>query len=458
MKRRNNSILYCCSIIALCFLWTSCGYLSWLYRLLEYTTPDKADLLSEVVGYLFQAAGILAVSFLIKNNKHHKDYKKHFIIVIIIDALFIGLSATSNNLTTALIFGYIMNFLHGAVAAFYLYDLTTGLEWNKRGIAFGLGYGIASVVSWLITKIGTGNFLTTNYVLIAYVILVVITIVLVQYNKIGTADSDCAPCNKVSGQTVQPSTIAIVIFTVIILTTTRGIGFYFPTADLSLGINLEFSRAFYAIGLILAGIICDRKRTYGAILSVTALICPFIMFALSGEVGSSIVFWILGYILFGFLNVYRIVIFSDIAASDKGMLWMSAFGLLFGRIGDACGSLIGISLSAHRTALVIVTAVLFVIVAGSFFVLYNRLYANAATVRENEDDKLFSFMNTYDISSREAEVLGLVLSGLSNSEISSKLNISENTVKFHVRNILKKTDCANRKEITILYNGRKNIE
>ena len=170
MNRRNNSLLYCCSIIALCFLWTSCSYLSWLYRLLEYTTPGKADFLSEVVGYLFQAAGILAVSLFIKKDRKCKDYKNHFIIVIVIDAVFISLSATSKSLAAALIFGYIMNFLHGAVAAFYLYELAVRLEWNRRGIAFGLGYGIASIVSWLITKIGTGNFLTTDYVLVAYVI------------------------------------------------------------------------------------------------------------------------------------------------------------------------------------------------------------------------------------------------------------------------------------------------
>ena len=252
-----------------------------------------------------------------------------------------------------------------------------------------------------------------------------------------------------------PAGPSIAIFTVIILTTARGIGFYFPTADLSAGINLEFSRAFYAIGLILAGIICDRKRTYGALFSLTALICPFIMFALADELGSSIVFWILGYILFGFLNVYRIVVFSDIAASNKELLWLAAFGLLFGRIGDASGSIIGMSLYANKVALVIITTTLFVIVAGLFFMLYNKLYVNVVPVNENDDDKLFDFINTYDISTREIDVLKLVLYGLPNSEISSNLHISENTVKFHVRNILKKTGCTNRKEIVILYNEKK---
>ena len=84
--------------------------------------------------------------------------------------------------------------------------------------------------------------------------------------------------------------------------------------------------------------------------------------------------------------------------------------------------------------------------------LYNKLYVNIAPVKENEDDKFFSFINTYNISTREIDVFKLILYGLSNSEISSNLHISENTVKFHVRNILKKTGCANRKEIVILYN------
>ena len=453
MKTDKRFFLYCSSIIALCFLWTSCGYLSWLYRLLEYTTPDKADLLSEVVGYIFQAIGILTVSLLVKKNNENANSKKQFTIVIILDALFIALSFTSKSLVSALVFGYIMNFLHGAVAAYYLFMLATKLEWNMRALSFGLGYGVASIASWLISKIGTGNFLTSNYVLIIYAVLVVSTILLIQYSKVATTGQDNKNINQATKHALQPSTIAIAIATILILTAARGIGFYFPTADLSSGINLEFSRAFYAVGLILAGIICDRKRTHGAILSVTALICPFIMLALSDEVGSSIVFWILGYILFGFLNVYRIVIFSDIATSDKKLLWLAAFGLCFGRIGDAVGSFIGMTLATNKIVLVIFTAILFVVAAGLFFMLYNGLYVNVTTVNDNEDYKLFSFIKTYDISTRETDVLKLVISGLSNSEISANLYISENTVKFHIRNILKKTGCANRKEMLMLYKG-----
>jgi DNA-binding NarL/FixJ family response regulator len=50
------------------------------------------------------------------------------------------------------------------------------------------------------------------------------------------------------------------------------------------------------------------------------------------------------------------------------------------------------------------------------------------------------------LSSREAEILGLVARGLSNREIGKTLFISEHTAANHIRSILRKTGCANRTE------------
>jgi ATP/maltotriose-dependent transcriptional regulator MalT len=52
------------------------------------------------------------------------------------------------------------------------------------------------------------------------------------------------------------------------------------------------------------------------------------------------------------------------------------------------------------------------------------------------------------LSDREAEILAFVARGLSNREIGSALFISEHTAANHVRNILRKTGCANRTEAT----------
>ena len=60
------------------------------------------------------------------------------------------------------------------------------------------------------------------------------------------------------------------------------------------------------------------------------------------------------------------------------------------------------------------------------------------------------------LSQREVEVLRLVASGMTNQEIADRLFISVGTVSTHVKNLLNKTNCANRTEATA-YAGRKGL-
>jgi DNA-binding NarL/FixJ family response regulator len=50
------------------------------------------------------------------------------------------------------------------------------------------------------------------------------------------------------------------------------------------------------------------------------------------------------------------------------------------------------------------------------------------------------------LTDRELGVLRLVANGLSNKGIAAELYLSETTVKFHVRNIMRKLDAASRAE------------
>ncbi len=52
-----------------------------------------------------------------------------------------------------------------------------------------------------------------------------------------------------------------------------------------------------------------------------------------------------------------------------------------------------------------------------------------------------------ELTGRETEVLTLVAGGDSNKEIASTLNISENTVKYHLRNIMEKLHLRNRAQV-----------
>lgn len=55
--------------------------------------------------------------------------------------------------------------------------------------------------------------------------------------------------------------------------------------------------------------------------------------------------------------------------------------------------------------------------------------------------------NAGDLTPREREVLALVGQGATNAEIAAQLVVSENTVKFHMKNILQKLHARNRAEV-----------
>ena len=85
------------------------------------------------------------------------------------------------------------------------------------------------------------------------------------------------------------------------------------------------------------------------------------------------------------------------------------------------------------------------------FVFYQKMYIPILPEEKNSELLLEDFSQTYGLSPREKEVFSLIKEGRSNLEIASDLYISENTVKFHIKNILKKTACSNRPELITLF-------
>lgn len=184
---------------------------------------------------------------------------------------------------------------------------------------------------------------------------------------------------------------------------------------------------------------------------MAALVFPFISIALKGTTEAAAFIWILGYIFFGFFAVWRVIVFCDIATRRSDLVWMASFGLLFGRIGDALGAACGILLDSHTVLLVAISALLFISCVIVFFALYQKLYIPVLSRQQSEEQLLVAFERHFGLSARECEVFRLVEKGHSNSEIAGNLYISESTVKFHIRNILKKTDCKNRTELTLRF-------
>jgi DNA-binding CsgD family transcriptional regulator len=81
----------------------------------------------------------------------------------------------------------------------------------------------------------------------------------------------------------------------------------------------------------------------------------------------------------------------------------------------------------------------------SVYDAYDDLTGYMMILRENRDKTLFR--TRFKITGREMEIIELVLSGLTNREISGRLNVTERTVETHVNNIYNKLGVKNRMEL-----------
>jgi DNA-binding NarL/FixJ family response regulator len=80
-------------------------------------------------------------------------------------------------------------------------------------------------------------------------------------------------------------------------------------------------------------------------------------------------------------------------------------------------------------------------------VIPSRLAGNLLSEFRSTSRRAESGVEQDPLSPREQDVLGLVAEGFTNREVGEKLFISENTVKYHMKNILDKLHLQNRAQV-----------
>ena len=253
-----------------------------------------------------------------------------------------------------------------------------------------------------------------------------------------------ASCNRRGGyrhKIFKAKDIWLTAVVVFLLLMEQELGFAFPIKDAADGVYIEFTRIFYGAGLIIAGLVSDRNRRWGAICCLAALAFPFAALALGSNVAGETIMWVLAYLFLGFLSVYRILVFSDISGKS-GLPAFAVLGLLAGRLGEAAGTL-GAGMFTG-TPLIILSGAVFVLVIGLFFLLYQKLYNTITSPEEAEQRRHMEYVSRFGLSAREQEIFSFIIQGMSNTEIANTLYITESTVKFHASNIFKKTGLGSR--------------
>jgi len=95
--------------------------------------------------------------------------------------------------------------------------------------------------------------------------------------------------------------------------------------------------------------------------------------------------------------------------------------------------------------------------SNEFLEMISGLVRGEAAITRSMASRLFKHVGVQPqnrpesvLSDREVDVLKLVAAGKANREIATNLSISENTVKFHLKNILIKLNVSNRTEAVMV--------
>ena len=428
--------------IAVCFSITSLLYLSWVYRLTDFFDSTAVDAISMVLGYGLQAAGIGLVCRLIRKNRSRLGPSFRWTLGCFL--LIASAAAFSSERIICLCAGLIMNLLCGMITGYYL-DLPPQLVAEKQqGKSFGIGYALSVILVWLISLPGQGSLLRSRAAILIGVVLAV-GAAWIPYLLKKNPDREEEKENH-QESTLSGKELGLAAGTVFLLSLVKNLGFSFPTADVLAGMPLELSRIFYAVGLVTAGVICDRNRRTGAICTVAALGLPFMMLALSGQPVSAFLCWSLDYLFYGFFSVFRVIVFWDLARERK-QRWLAPMGLLAGRLGDAAGTAICLALGAAPTVLILLSMGLFILTVFVSFRFFQWQFEPSAVHPRGEQEIFEEFAMRHDLSPRERDVLRLLLREKTNAEIAENLYVSESTAKYHVHNLLQKTGCRNRGEL-----------
>ena len=438
-----------------CMLWisasfslTSAVYLAWVSRLVALAGAAQTDWLSMVAGYSLQAVGIGLDSLMRKRLKEvpFRRYAAAALGLFMVSAL---PALLSDSLAGAVVFGMVMNLLCGVISGAYLYAAGRYTDGARSSLVFGGGYAVATLAVGVLALIGHGALMHGRFALLTDLVLTGIAVAMAFRLKMpGEKEGEAEGTGE--GEAPEGRTLLFAGGVLVLISMVKNLGFGFPSEDIAAGMLPELSRIPYAAGLAAAAAVNDRSRRNGALCTLCALSLPFIMLGLTAEPVSHSLFWGLEYLFYGFFSVFRAVLFMDLARRT-GREELASFGLLFGRLGDVAGTGVCLLLSGSRALMIGITAGLFFPSVFLLLHLYRTVYEPKGEEAPDEQEIFEAFCLHHDLSAREKDVLKMMVSGQTNGEIAEALFITESTVKYHVRNILQKTGCRNRSELTKKY-------
>ncbi|QGU00278.1 hypothetical protein SYNTR_1684 [Candidatus Syntrophocurvum alkaliphilum] len=205
------------------------------------------------------------------------------------------------------------------------------------------------------------------------------------------------------------------------------------------------------------------------LLGIGFLLVPFLS---GGSILISFLFFQMGFAVFDFF-VWMILCYIAKTTANKRQVF--AFGFFIITLSMFGSSFFHQGITLYVTNVIQQINTLSILAAILMFVsapLFTNLFSIVNTNQDSSDDIISlaesgatsdniadptNVFSEYGLTAREHEVLDLLLKGYNNPNICNSLNISNNTVKTHLRNIYRKVEVSNRQELINIYYSQKRI-
>lgn len=434
-----KSMLRYSAIIAVCFLYTGSAYMSQFYRLMEFYDDVTVDAITSGWNYILQAAGIGLFCLGLWKRPRLFGNMRTFAITLASGAVFMVVSQVAQSGAAIVLSGFVFQIHIGLYFGFYLAMFAQNVPMRHAGTCYGVSYAVGSVGTYLLSLIGGGAFLTSKTIAAVYLALAGITAGLALTAE--NLDAPHASEDKGAANVPWGYLLPVSVFIMMISVIGSGLYFSYPQAQ---NVNWNLIRAFYAFGLILAGLVADRDRLIGEVCTVASLTYPLIAMALISDGVTSTAAMAGSYAFRGFVSVYFAITFTDIGASDRALLPLAPIGLLLSRVAEAVLSLLLIRWTIPNLALQILLAFLF----AALLILFARMHIKThIPASVSDEQRLVIFSESFGLTARESEIMNYLTDGLTDDEIAERCHVSRSTIRFHISNLLKKTETRSRVEI-----------
>ena len=355
---------------------------------------------------------------------------------------------------------------YGYLAGHVAYLSAMQVQGRRQGRFIGISLCLCNLVVYLALQLPAGGqliLLTGNAVLAAWLLRKL------EVNLPAAAGAAVPP-------QVLPQQLPLAVMIALVLGLLVGLddSSFFPRFA-AYEETFSTSRIFTAGGYLLAGVIADFWPIYLPVIALAAKSIPIFVRAGSDSFALSLLSYTDAFFTGALIILVIRMFFAVAPQTSRPRLW-AGMGRGIEMPASAVAALVGSAyLEQHSLSLTVACHAALLLFCAILFYRAVIIYAerretaacalpdNMSVLVENDGSCALApekgreitagiqeacpDWRRYNLTDRETEVLQEVMQGKKIGDIAQTLVVTERTVKFHISNILKKTDCKNQREL-----------